>query len=558
MSLLTSQMTSKMSTAYSGLSALIQAATTQLGDLSEEPTSAINTPEGTPTLLSNPTTPTIDGAHLDLNRTSSWHQGNSDVATITPHLISIENGSSGNPIKLFFPEVLMRLLADPSNEDIVTFLPDGKYFAIRRLIFSNELLYKHFQLTSFEEFLQESRGWGFSRVNGNITADCDRTSSNINDGNCNTSSNNDRSTGKGDIYVFRHPHFEKNRPVDMDKINFRNKDTMNGVSGKNYFIDGKSKHRTLLENTKTEVNASKRHLCPSHSGELGDNRQRLKLDSESLRDNIDPFPMSVSSSEPPSQQLRRQSSSELRGVAEAITASKLHFANTREARKENDDSSKDVLMIYDTDKAKYPHGGLDESQPGHERRHSTASSLVDGGVETATQNIVTDAIEALLFDERHTRETYHRHEKELSVSSLPGVVPISKQLFSSGEGDNATSFANEKIQRGEANSTMKKQSILTRKETKIKKSPSESAPPSPLMTHSTMSSPEYRSRNNDNLPSSSSQCSSKSRLRVIVPNDDCRKEHRRGSTYDSMVVSPARMEAAAALVSQSRNRNDDF
>jgi len=558
MSLLTSQMTSKMSTAYSGLSALIQAATTQLGDLSEEPTSAINTPEGTPTLLSNPTTPTIDGAHLDLNRTSSWHQGNSDVATVTPLLISIENGSSGNPTKLFFPEVLMRLLADPSNEDIVTFLPDGKYFAIRRLIFSNEVLHKHFQLTSFEEFLQESRGWGFFRVNGNITADCDRTSNNINDGNCNTSSNNDSSTGKGDIYVFRHPHFEKNRPVDMDKINSRNRDTMKGVSSKNYFIEGKSKHLTLLENTKTEVNASKRHLCPSDIGELGDNRQRLKIDSKSLRYNIDPFPMTVSSSEPPYQQLRRQSSSELRGVAEAITASKLHFTNTTEARKEEDDSSKDVLMIYDTDKTKYPHGGLDESQAGHERRHSTASSLVDGGVETATQNIVTDAIEALLFDERHTRETYHRHEKELSVSSLPGVVPISKQLFSSGEGDNATSFANEKIQNDEANSAMKKQSILTRKETKIKKSQSESAPTSPLMTHTTMSSPEYVSRNNDNLSSSSSQCSSKSRLRVIVPNDDCRKEQQRGSTYDSMVVSPARMEAAAALVSQSRNRNDDF
>jgi len=558
MSLLTSQMTSKMSTAYSGLSALIQAATSQLSDLSEESTPAINTPAGTPTLLSNPTTPTIDGAHLDLDRTSSWHQKDSEAATVTPVLASNQNQGSGNPTKLFFPEVLMLLLANPANEDIVTFLPDGKYFAIRRLVFSNELLYKHFQLACFEDFLQETRGWGFIRVNGNITTDHNSNSnsnSNINDGNCDASPNSNTSNAKADIYVFRHPHFEKNRPVDMAKIGFRNRDTMKCGSSRQFSRERRTKHRTLPEeNTNSEGNSSKRHLCSSNTGEFEDNRQRLKIESNSLSGNVDSFPTSASSSEPPSQQLRRQSSLELRGVAEAITASKLHFKNS----KEGDESNKDSRMICDTDNTIYPQSGLDHMRPQHERRLSTASSLVDGGVETATQNIVTDAIEALLFDETHTRETYHRHEKELSVSSLPGVVPISKQLFSASESDNAVIFANEKIKKTEASGATKKKSSVTRKEIKKRKSQSLSSPPSPLMIRTTMNSLEDASRNNDDLSSSSSPFSSKSRLRVIIPNDGCGKEQQRESKYGSMVVSPARMEAAAALVSQSRNRSDEF
>jgi hypothetical protein len=60
-------------------------------------------------------------------------------------------------------------------------------------------------------------------------------------------------------------------------------------------------------------------------------------------------------------------------------------------------------------------------------------------VDNATHNIVTDAIETLLFDESHTRATYLKHEKELSTSSLPGVVPISKQLFSPSTSDGPSS-----------------------------------------------------------------------------------------------------------------------
>jgi hypothetical protein len=55
--------------------------------------------------------------------------------------------------------------------------------------------------------------------------------------------------------------------------------------------------------------------------------------------------------------------------------------------------------------------------------------LVQQAVENATRTIVTDAIESLLRDEHHTKEIFHRHERALSQSSIPGIVPISKQLF---------------------------------------------------------------------------------------------------------------------------------
>ena len=59
--------------------------------------------------------------------------------------------------------------------------------------------------------------------------------------------------------------------------------------------------------------------------------------------------------------------------------------------------------------------------------------LVSQAVFGATHTIVSDAIETLLRDEDHTRETFQKHANELSKSSLPGLVPISKQLFSQQE-----------------------------------------------------------------------------------------------------------------------------
>jgi len=77
------------------------------------------------------------------------------------------------------------------------------------------------------------------------------------------------------------------------------------------------------------------------------------------------------------------------------------------------------------------------------RAHGSDCALVDEAVKSATQTVVTDAIETLLRDESHTVETYLKHEKDLSKSSLPGVVPISKQLFSLSQQKTVNNDGNE-------------------------------------------------------------------------------------------------------------------
>jgi hypothetical protein len=77
----------------------------------------------------------------------------------------------------------MTLAMDPGNIDVITFLPDGKFFVIRAKDFSEEIMIHYFAMTTFEDFLDLSHDWGFSRILQDL--DC---------------------TG---IEVFRHPQFIK-------------------------------------------------------------------------------------------------------------------------------------------------------------------------------------------------------------------------------------------------------------------------------------------------------------------------------------------------------------
>ena len=189
-----------MSATCTGFSALIQAATSQLG------------------LLAETADAESEGSHLHSIEAGYGSAASSDLAATSPPL-----GASRTPMivpehdhgngKLSFPEQLMTLLVDPNNEDVVTFLPDGRYFAIRRKEFSETLLYKHFHLTNFEEFLELIRGWGFARVN------CSEDPAAGNSNDSVTSIN----SAKAAIHVFRHPHFKRNHPVDMHKLRFGSK-----------------------------------------------------------------------------------------------------------------------------------------------------------------------------------------------------------------------------------------------------------------------------------------------------------------------------------------------
>ena len=155
------------------------------------------------------------------------------------------------------------------------------------------------------------------------------------------------------------------------------------------------------------LSSSKRRLSTSHIER--DSQDSIQKSQKIVPEEGAERTVSVSSNDSETSQGRRRSSSKIRNYAMAVASVELDIQSG-----DSDDGTELLKTSSSEGKA--------------------AASLVEGGVERATHTIVTDAIETLLFDEGHTRETYLKHERELSKSSLPGVVPISKQLFSPVEG----------------------------------------------------------------------------------------------------------------------------
>ncbi|KAL3923187.1 MAG: hypothetical protein SGILL_001797 [Bacillariaceae sp.] len=445
--------------------------------------------------------------------------------------------------------MLMTLLMDPNNEDVVTFLPDGKYFAIRRKEFSETLLYNHFHLTNFEEFLELIRGWGFGRVNFNAGNEDPTTNGGSNESTA--SANSGTSSAKAAIHVFRHPHFKRNHPVDMHKLRFGSKkhshravDTARVMGAvPSAATDGgeSANHRrtpsqaSVIEKCTSEefhANTSKRRLSPSHVGrDTEDTVMKEQRLHAAVVDGAPPIVPAVSASQDtcdaPQPQPRR-SSIELRGAAQAITTSKLQLPNG-EAADESEAQS---------------HRAVTGRKP--ERRCSNAS-LVDGGVEAATHTIVTDAIETLLFDESHTRETFKKHEKELSISSLPGVVPISKQLFDGSPTPNASMNGRTNAAISAATTTLG------------------SGPGQKQTTKATFSIANGNTNGNSFATSyigleaaTRNGIQPGAPVRKVTDGNSSEAPPPRPPTSSSAVstTSPSRLEAAAALVSQSRQGRD--
>lgn len=351
----------------SGLSALIQAATSQLGHLVDSDASELSHPS--PSHLADGYASSSDG---------DWR---ASTPIRTPTIVPEDPRTQ----RSMFPEMLMSVLVDPVNSDIITFLPDGKFFAVRVKEFSDDLLHRHFHLSTFEEFLEQMRSWGFVTISN----DEDDTEES-------------RDPNEGAIQVFRHPHFRKGGSIDLRHVRF--------LPSHNERLSPVPDIQTNIERTTSDDssnNSAKRRLSPSHISRDSEDvvRKQRAISSEtetiSSHENDQGSVASHLSGSEPGKLARRRSSTEIRSKALAVTAAQL---------------------------------SLDDGQPVHpgtskaERRASLP--LVDGGLDKATHNIVTSAIESLLFDESHTRETFLKHEKELSKSSIPGVVPISQQLFS--------------------------------------------------------------------------------------------------------------------------------
>ena len=349
----------------SGLSALIQAATSQLEHLVQ----------GDPSDWS-----AYSPSHGDEYASSSDGGDWKSLTPLrTPPMVAEDFRS--------FPEVLMAALSDPANMDIITFLPDGKFFALRVKEFSDDLLRRLFALSSFDEFVDLLLAWGFLSISSNEDAD--------KDGNMGGTGKSTEDDINGGIQVFRHPQFRKGGSLDLRHVHFS--PTSGSGSAGDLPPMPKLPEQPMLERQMSDdasVHSGKRRLSPSHASA---DRDLEAIKQRTIEEGVCAAPPFAPQHRP----ARRRSSLEIRSKALAVTAAQLSLDDGR------------------------------PSAPGTSKSIRRASlSLVDGGVDTATHNIVTDAIETLLFDEYHTRETYLKHEKELSKSSLPGVVPISKQLFS--------------------------------------------------------------------------------------------------------------------------------
>jgi HSF-type DNA-binding len=331
----------------SGLSALIHAATSQLEYLAEV--------------------------------ASTQFVQNDDVAEQsppTPEFTMKERQETVSPIddSASFPVQLMNLCCrQPEHQNIITFLPNGKFFAIRQSLFLQEQLLDSLRsceedIHTFADFVSHLQEWGFRRMDAAPNGE-------------------GREDLLPEVLVFRHAQF-----VEGDYVQCRQ------------IVRGET---TKVPTTASTIQPSKRRLSPGFlqedDHENGGSKFQVVTDRSnagSTTDTIVPTSerkISSASGESdttgeascPDAPLPPPNEKELRTMASSIAAEKMKLSH-------NDDSS-----------------------------------LVESAVTSCTYEIVTSAIECLLRDKSHSQVIYQKHEEELSRSSLPGLVPVCKHLFAS-------------------------------------------------------------------------------------------------------------------------------
>jgi hypothetical protein len=234
----------------------------------------------------------------------------------------------------------------------------------------------YFAVTTFEEFLELASDWGFSQ----ILQDVPQSSS---------------------IQVFRHPQFIQGDWERCSHIKI-------GESPQSVRVSALPQVDFCLSSDDSN-NSTKRRLSPGFLARReSESSTTQKIKTEQTNGGHRESVISNESEDDSNQHsyTTNNRSDELRSICLSITTSKLNISNEAERQQHSPTSS---------------------SSPDH------GGGLVQRAVESATHTIVTDAIESLLRDEGHSKKTYLKHEKELSKSSLPGVIPISKQLFDNEE-----------------------------------------------------------------------------------------------------------------------------
>ena len=272
----------------------------------------------------------------------------------------------------------MSLCQNPAHIDVITFLPDGKFFAVRRKAFQDKILRQYFEdIATFEDFLELVQKWGFSKVSSSDS-----------------------------ITVFRHPQFEAG---DYERC-----------AGIRYGESPETARVQALPDRARSI------VVKSQGSSVADDnlqvKRRLSPGFLSRRESLS----SVSS---------KQKTAEREGCSEDKRERQASVG-----QEEDEACPRSVALSFISEKLKINHKG---DQPDGTTANTTSrqdddddEALVETAVSSATHNIVTDAIETLLRDKGHSKETFLKHEKELSRSSLPGVVPVCKQIFSPDKHNN--------------------------------------------------------------------------------------------------------------------------
>jgi len=334
----------------SGLSALLSAVTLQLDGSKND---KLNSCNGTKSFRSSTSMPS-NFQKPDVCSKGKSRDSEKSTPTMVPEVAK----------KMPVPESLMTLLMDENNANILTFLPGGKYFALRTEEFSEGLLKEYFAVDSLKSFLKQLHESGFTHIE----------------------------TDQQGIEVFCHSLFKKGDWEGCEalvaKLEQWTKDqSLSPTSNKVHDSSESSNDRDSF----------KRRLSPAHAQRVDGShilsqQARVRRDSSgrgSLEDN------NANSPPDPVRLLREVSDKDYHQAARIIASEKI----------------------------------VQNGQGLSPMAAKKPVPLVQQAVENATRTIVTDAIECLLRDEHHTKEIFHRHERALSQSSIPGLVPISKQLF---------------------------------------------------------------------------------------------------------------------------------
>jgi HSF-type DNA-binding len=442
-----SETSSAATVSFHGLSALIEAATSQLEHLAEVASSQLHENDNND---DDDDDDDDDDAPVDDEEDDVDDKVNDAITG--EHQDTLKDSPTKRDAELWqanFPQRLLLLCLDPDNSDIITFLPDGKFFAVRQSSFAT-LLARYFEgVSSFDDFVQLTERWGFSRI-GSTNSTLEVASS------LTPLSGAEATLPSQGIVVFRHPNFLASDAERCRLIRYGDcpeKVRMHALPSHNRINVGVLSVMANNGTASTAMQQPKRRLSPGFLNRqetppsTATTRQRVNDDNGGKRGGDEAngnhvqsrrYERSVSLGEE-----NDLATPELVAIApKPRQRHSLPLAPTSSSQVTRHDPSpisisnehaRSMALSITSERLKLTthrrKPAKTNSSPVTSSSTTTTTTLAETAVTCCTHDIVTDAIESLLRDARHSKEMYMKHEKELSKSSLPGVIPVCKHIF---------------------------------------------------------------------------------------------------------------------------------